>query len=104
MHAYDLGSQVSHVLRGHGRLKRDSIGNINPPALQILELLWIVGQQPDRIDTEVGQDTGGDAVIALVGLVTEEGVRVYRVESCILHIVRAGLVEQNGASAFSWAV
>src|ERR1700756_5522571 len=94
-----LGLQVALVVR----IRRD--GDWNPfdhleaEALQTVDLLRVVGEQPYLPDAEVVEDLAADAVVALVGRVAERFVGLDSVHTFVLEVVGVQLVEKADAPA-----
>src|SRR5260370_35353284 len=78
----------------------DALDDADAIAFERSHLLWIVGKQPDRVEAELTQHLGGRQVAALVGVEAELLVGVYRVETGILELVGAQLVDKTDATAF----
>ena len=90
-----LGSQIRDVLRVGRLLDRDLIGDRQAVALQRLDLLRVVGEDPDRAEPEVDQDLRADAEVAQVRRQPEALVRLDRVEPLLLQAVGAKFVQQT---------
>ena len=73
-------------------LDQDLLGDGEPLALEPVDLLRVVRQDPDRAQPEVDEDLRPDAVLAQVGGQAELEVRVDRVEALLLELVGAQLV------------
>jgi len=66
-----FGAQVGFAL-DRGRNQQGQASNDGDTELaQRVDLMRVVGQQPDGAHSQVAQDAGGGAVLALVGLVAE---------------------------------
>ena len=97
-HALGLGAQVALVVGVGHVLDRDLLADAQPVALQAVDLLGVVGEDPDRAQPEVDEDLGADAVLAQVGGQAELEVGVDGVEALLLELVGAQLVEQADAA------
>ena len=97
--ALPLGAQVILVVWvGHG-LNRELVGDREAVALESVDLLRVVGQDPDARQPEIHEDLSADAVVAKVGWKAELQVRVHGVQPVLLELVSAQLVEQPDAAA-----
>src|SRR3954471_7174636 len=97
--ALALGPQILLVVRVGHRLDRDLVRDREPVALEAVDLLGVVGEDPDAGEAEIHQDLGADPVVAKVGRQAELEVRVHRVEALLLETVGAQLVEQSDSAA-----
>ena len=82
-----------------GLLDRDLGADRQPVALEPVDLLRVVGEDPDRAEAEIHEDLRADAEIAQVGGQPEALVGLDGVEALLLQPVRAQLVEQADPSS-----
>src|SRR5438094_7570221 len=89
-----LRLEVSRVV-GVGRdADRYALHHLESEALQAVDLLRVVGEQPDLADPEVVQELAADPVIPLVGRVTQSLVCLDCVQPVILPVGGVKLVGQ----------
>src|SRR6266545_6725987 len=91
--------QIASVLRPRVGLDRHLLDDLEAEPFDPGDLLRVVRQDPDRRQTEVGQDLVADPVVPHVRLEAELDVRLDRVEPVLLELVRAQLVEQSDAAS-----
>src|SRR5687767_6590196 len=84
-----LGLEVFAGGFAGGNLERNGFGYGEPVTLQADELARVVGQQSHRLDAEVAENLGADAVVTLIGLEAKALVRFDRVETLVLQLVGA---------------
>src|ERR671924_561355 len=97
--ALALGAEVGLVVLVWNRLDGHLVGDRQAVALEPVDLLRIVGEDPDTGQSQVDEDLSPDPVIAQVGRKPEPQVRVHRVEAILLEPVGAQLVEQPDSAA-----
>src|SRR5689334_5719549 len=95
-----LGPHVAGALAVLGLHDRYSLVHAQPVPLETDELAGIVGDRSYRVQAEVEQDLGADAVVPKIGLEPELLVGFDRVRPLILKLVRLELVEQADAASF----
>src|SRR5688572_10449867 len=95
-----LGLQIASGEVGRRNFQRNRVGNRQPVTLQPDELPWIVREKPHGLHAEVAENLSADSVIALVRLEPQPLVRLDRIETAVLQLVRADLVRQPDAAAF----
>src|ERR1700694_4141073 len=94
-----LGLQVSLVV-GIGRdLDRDTLNDFEAESFESVDLLRVVGEQPDLAHAEVVKNLASDPVIAFVRGMTERFISLDRVEAGVLEVVRMQLVEEADTAA-----
>ena len=93
-----LGLEVEAVVLVRRDHVRDAAGHADAVALQLLDLLRVVGEQADRADRQAVQHVRGDRVVALVVAEPEREVGLDGVEPAVLQRVGAHLVEQADAA------
>jgi len=69
-------------------------------ALELLDLVRIVGEQPDRFDSERLQRRRRKIVVAGIRRESESPIRLDRIESFILQLVCFQFIDQTDAAAF----
>src|SRR4029077_743330 len=89
-----LGLQVPLAVGVRGGVDRHPLDHLEPEALEAIDLLWVVGKQPDLAHAEVVQDLTADTVIALVCRMSECFVGLDGIQSAILEVVGVQLVQQ----------
>src|SRR5262249_57694735 len=94
-----LGAQIVDVPGMRRHLERRACDDADAVGLQTSDLLGIVGEQVDALDTEVAQDLRADAVVAQVFAEAQFEIRLDRVPPAILQAVRADLVGESDATA-----
>ena len=92
--------EIAAIMRVDGRLERHAAGNLDPGLGETIKLVRIVGQEHDARGPKHLQHPNGAAVVALIIVETERGVRIDSVETGILELIRAHLVGQTHAAAF----
>jgi hypothetical protein len=99
-HAASLGVEVAGgvwVVDAHEH--GDTSLDLDPEGAELLDLVGVVGHEPDRLDAQLGQHRRSDVVPACVVGQTEDAVRVDRVGTLGLQGVRADLVRETDASS-----
>ena len=87
------GRQVTGVgIAGHALLNPD------PLALEGPDLRGIVGQHAHPRQTEMPQDRDLEAVLALIGVEPEAVVRLHRIGTLVLELIRLQLVQEPNAA------
>src|SRR5229473_1082144 len=89
-----LGLQVTLVMGVGGNIDWHPFDHFEPEALQAVDLLGVVGKQPDFAHAEVVQDLAADTVVALVRRMSQRLIRLDRVEPAVLEVVGVELVQQ----------
>src|SRR5262249_27286993 len=95
-----LGAQIVDVPGMRRHLERSARDDADAVGLQASDLLGIVGEQADALDTEVAQDLRADAIVTQVFAEAQLEVRLDRVPPAILQGIRADLVGESDATAF----
>src|SRR5262249_674356 len=90
--------EIAEVLGRRLGLDRDLFEHGDAEALNADDLLRVVREDADRRQTEHGEDLVADAVVAHVRLEAELGIRLHRVGTGLLQLVRAQLVQQADAA------
>src|SRR5262249_23846604 len=94
-----LGAQIIDVPGMRRHLERIACDDADAVGLQASDLLGIVGEQADALDTEVAQDLRADAVVAHVLREAQLEFRLGRIPPAILQRIRADLVGESDATA-----
>src|SRR5574337_140128 len=81
-------------------LNRDPLHHVQTVRLESDDLAWIIGQQPDIAQSEVGQDLGPDSILSQIGFEPESRVRLHRIQTAVLQLIGAYLIGKPNASAF----
>src|SRR6185295_5590409 len=93
-----LGAEVVPGDVGRRDFQGDALDDLEAVAVERDVLARIVGHQAHAADSQVAQDLGADAVIALVGPEAQALVGLDRVVSLLLQLVGAQLVHQADAA------
>jgi hypothetical protein len=97
--AQGLGEQVVAIeLVGRDHV-RNAARDLDPIALQLRDLVRVVGHQRDRLDVQAGEHVRRDFVVPLVVAEPQRAVRLDGVEAPVLQRVGAHLVAQPDAPA-----
>ena len=75
-HALTLGLEVLVIVRAHSDEQRNLLRDVDAKATQLLDLLGVVGQQSDLLNTEVGKDSRRGGVVTRVCRKTEGKIRI----------------------------
>src|SRR6185295_13505437 len=75
-------------------LERDPLGDREAVSLEPRALVGVVRQQPHRPYTQIGEDLRADPVLSLIRREPELEVRLDRVSSVVLKLIRTQLVRQ----------
>src|SRR6185295_4441766 len=94
-----LGAEVVPGDVGRRDFQGDALDDLEAVAVERDVLARSVGHQAHAADSQVAQDLGADAVIALVGPEAQALVGLDRVVSLLLQLVGAQLVHQADAAA-----
>src|SRR3954465_3722516 len=95
-----LGPQVPRVLARRRRLDGDALADGETVAFEADELARIVRDRTDRLESQIEEDLGADAVVAEVRLEAERLVRLDSVGAAVLQLIGLQLVEQADAAPF----
>ena len=95
-----LGAQIALVVPVRREDVGHALGDGDAAAIERGDLLGVVGQQADAQEAQLAQHLGGREVDALVGVEAELLVGIDGVETGILELVGAQLVDQADAAAF----
>src|SRR5579871_6272961 len=97
---FPLGFQIKLVVR----VGRDSNGDLlNDPktiTFQPNDLLRVVGQQPNRLQSKIGQDLRTQSVFPQIHWVSELAIRLNSIVAILLEFVGLDLWRQPDAAAF----
>jgi len=97
-HPFRLGAQVTQVFAMVADFDGNPLRDLDTMLPEFLHLMRVIGNQPDGPDAKVTQDAGGNAVIALIGLMTEMDIGLHRIHPLILEIVGLHLFNQADAA------
>lgn len=103
--AFGSSSRSGSLFLGNdpaARDHRDPFGDRDAFALDLLDLVRVVGQQPNAVlrDAEVAKDGAGDPVGSHIGAVPEHQIRRDGVVTEVLQVVCTHLLEQSDAATF----
>src|SRR5438128_1406470 len=97
-HLVALGQEVSPVVLRGRDLDGHALDDLETIAFDADDLLRIVGEDPQTLGAEIDEDVRPDAVVAQVGLETQDGVCLHRVLALVLQLVGAKLVQEPDAA------
>src|SRR5688572_11604186 len=92
--------QVTLVLPVRRLHQRHAVAEAQAVSLEADHLARIVGDRPNRLESEIQEDLRTDTVVAEIRLEAEPLVRLDGVRAFVLQLVRLELVEQADASPF----
>src|SRR5262249_55637110 len=98
--ALELGGEVAAVVGVDRRVERQPPGHVDAGTGEAVELRRIVGEEAHARAAEDLEHARGDAVVALVVVEAERGVGVDRVETLVLELIGAHLVDKSDAAPF----
>ena len=81
-------------------LERHRLAHREAVSLQPDEFTRVIGQEPHGLHTEIPEDLGADAVVALIRLEPQLDVGLDRIEPLVLKLVGPNFVRQTNAPAF----
>src|SRR5580704_6071472 len=94
-----LGAQVGSRVTAGTRAAGNALDHANSGALQLVNLVRIVGEQPNRANAKRLQRLGGKLVVASVVGEAEPAVGFHCIETGILKLVCLQLVNQSDSAA-----
>jgi len=94
-----LRSQVANVRRRDGNLERDAFRYVDAVRAELLDFRGVVRHELDRRHPEDPEHAGGTFVTPKIGREAKDPVRVDRVETVVLKVVRGDLVHDPDASS-----
>src|SRR5438876_8530500 len=97
-HLVALGQEVSPVVLSGRDLDGHALDDLETIAFDADDLLRVVGEDPQTLGAEIDEDLRPDAVVAQVGLETQDGVCLHGVLALVLHLVGAKLVQEPDAA------
>src|SRR5271156_3741986 len=77
----------------------NSLNHADSGALELLDFVGIIGEQPHLADTQSLQRLRGKIVVARIGSEPELAIRFHRVEPIVLQLVGSQLVDQPDTTA-----
>src|SRR5207244_8293897 len=87
-------AKVADVTGPRLGLERRAGHDVDTVALEAADLLGVVGEEPDAVDTQVAQDLRADPVVTQILAEAELQVRLHGVPALVLERVGADLVRQ----------
>src|SRR3989449_6807721 len=93
-----LRSQVANVRRRGGHLERDAFRHVDTVCAELLDFRGVVRHELDRRNPEDPEHAGGTLVTPKIRREAEDTVRVDRVETVVLEVVRRNLVHDPDAA------
>lgn len=95
-----FGLQIEKVLFGGGHLDRHPLRNFHSEVREIINLLRVVGQQPQCFCTKLTQNLRADVIFPLIPAEAQREIGLQRVHPTVLQLVGAQLVDQTDAAPF----
>jgi len=92
-------SQVTNVRRGGGHLERNAFRHLDTVRAELLDLRGVVRHELDRRHPEDPKHAGGTLVTPQIRREAEDSVRIDRVETVVLEVIRRDLVHDTDAAA-----
>ena len=83
----------------HRGLEGHPGGHLDPQFLQAFDLVGVIGQEADGIDSQVPQDEAGHGVVPFVHFVAQEQVGLGGVVAQVLEVVGPQFIQQADAPA-----
>lgn len=99
-HQFLLGAQVVGVVGVGRNHNRNSPNDLNARSAQGGHFIGVIGHEFHLPDTQVFEHRDGRFVLAGIGVETEVGIGVNRVETLILQVVRFEFIDQANTAPF----
>jgi len=94
-----LRSQIANVRRRGGHLERDAFRHVDSVRAELLDFRGVVRHELDRRHPEDPEHAGGTLVTPKIRREAEDSVRVDRVETVVLEVVRRDLIHDPDAAS-----
>ena len=98
-HFFLFGLQIEEVMGISRNLDRHPVNDVHTVVCKLVDLVWIIRQEPKRFCTKILQNLCADEVFAQICREAECQIRFQRIHAAILQLVRAQLVDETDPAA-----